>query len=71
MSDKSCFVCLVVALVVVAEVAGFNGGIRNFKFRKKEPEVSGSKSVDLKRYFDGELGHLVAFEGSKSDFSEA
>ena len=65
---KICFL-VVVMTFVATDADGFNGGggIRNFKFRKKDPDAPRSKSVDLKRYFDGELRNFFAFEGFEAD----
>jgi hypothetical protein len=42
--------------LTTSEAESANGGIRNFKFRKKNqnPTISNSKPMELRRYHDGE-----------------
>jgi hypothetical protein len=53
------FFLFVFTISVLIEVEGaINPGIRNFKFRKKDKNVSSSKSPDVKRYYDGKLNQF-------------
>ena len=49
------FFLFVAISVLFVSAEGLNGGIRNFKFRKKDPSVANTRSEMFKRYLDGEF----------------
>ena len=76
-SFEKVFLSLFVLLpIFVSEIeSGREGGIRNFKFRKKDPPpssaktISNPKSMDLRRYHDGEKDNQIMKAQKRNPFN--